>query len=190
MLGKHARACRVSGRSPVAPRCGYGAAVATIRAARAEDAQAIAAIWRAGIEERVATFETRRPVPGEVAALISSGALVLVAEERGRATAFAKVGPYDDPHDYYAGIGEATLYVSPEARGHGVGRELLEALAAEAERAGYHKLIGKVFADNTASIGLVRGCGFREVGLHHRHGTLDGEWKDVLVVERLLGGPG
>ena len=53
--------------------------------------------------------------------------------------------------------------------------------------AGFTKLTGKIFADNQASVALVRRCGFREVGVHHRHGRLDGRWKDVLVVERLLG---
>ena len=61
------------------------------------------------------------------------------------------------------------------------------ALAEEAERRGYHKLVGKIFTSNEPSIALVRSCGWREVGVHRRHGRLDGEWKDVLVVERLLG---
>jgi len=38
-----------------------------------------------------------------------------------------------------------------------------------------------------ASIALLRACGRREVGVHRRHGALDGEWKDVLVVEKILG---
>ena len=101
---------------------------------------------------------------------------------------WASVAPYDEAHEYYAGIGEATLYVDPKARGEGTGRALLTALADEAERRGYHKLVGKIFASNEASIALVKSCGWREVGVHRRHGRLDGEWKDVLVVERLLGG--
>jgi RimJ/RimL family protein N-acetyltransferase len=31
-----------------------------------------------------------------------------------------------------------------------------------------------------------RSCGWREVGLHRRHARLDGEWRDVLLVERVL----
>jgi len=48
-------------------------------------------------------------------------------------------------------------------------------------------MIGKLFTDNLASIRLVERCGFSKVGLHRRHGRLDGEWRDVLVAERLLG---
>ena len=45
---------------------------------------------------------------------------------------------------------------------------------------------GKIFTSNEPSIALVKGLGWTEVGVHRRHGTLDGEWKDVLVVEKLL----
>jgi L-amino acid N-acyltransferase YncA len=67
------------------------------------------------------------------------------------------------------------------------GGALLGGLADGAARRGYHKLIGKIFTSNEPSIALVRSCGWRQVGVHHRHGRLDGDWKDVLVVERLLG---
>jgi L-amino acid N-acyltransferase YncA len=168
-------------------RGGGGGTRTTIRAARAGDAEAIARIFNAGVEERVATFETHPKPEGEIAELIGSGALVLVAERNHDVVAFAKVGPYDDPSHYYSGVGEATLYVERDARRAGVGAELLNALAEEAERQGHWKLVGKIFASNEPSIALVRSCGWREVGVHRRHGRLDGEWKDVLVVERLLG---
>ena len=147
----------------------------------------MARIYNQGIAERVATFETREKSADELAALIESGALALVAEREGDVVAFIKVGPYDDASHYYAGIGEATMYVDRDARRSGVGRALMEAVAAAAEARGYYKLIGKIFASNQASIALVASCGWREVGTHRRHGQLDGEWKDVVVVERLLG---
>lgn len=43
--------------------------------------------------------------------------------------------------------------------------------------------------NNIASIKLCERCGFTSVGVHRRHGRLDGEWRDVLVVERLLPTP-
>jgi L-amino acid N-acyltransferase YncA len=159
-----------------------------IRPARAADAHEMARIHNQGIAERVATFETREKSARELAVLIESGALALVAEREGNVVAFVKVGPYDDANHYYSGIGEATLYVDREARRSGVGRALMEAVATAAEERGYYKLVGKIFTSNAPSIALVAGCGWREVGVHRRHGRLDGGWKDVLVVERLLGG--
>jgi L-amino acid N-acyltransferase YncA len=135
----------------------------------------------------VATFETVPKTEAEVGELIASGAIVLVAELEGEVAGFVKVEPYDDPHDYYAGIGEATLYVERDARGTGVGTSLMLELARVAEQRGLHKLIGKIFSSNRASIALVERCGWRRVGLHRRHGRLEGEWKDVVLVELLLG---
>jgi phosphinothricin acetyltransferase len=44
-----------------------------------------------------------------------------------------------------------------------------------------------VFATNAASRAAHRSAGFTEVGIQRRHGRLDGEWKDCVLVERLLG---
>jgi L-amino acid N-acyltransferase YncA len=158
-----------------------------VRPARPHDAEQIARIYQEGIEDRVATFQTRPAQPAEIAAEVSGGALVVVAEVSGSVVGWAKIGAYDDAHEYYAGVGEATLYVARTARRGGAGSALLNAAAEEAEGRGYHKLVGKIFTSNGPSITLVHSCGWREVGVHHRHGRLDGEWKDVLVVERLLG---
>ena len=159
----------------------------TTRAAQPADAPAMAAIYLAGIEDRVATFQTVPPTEAEMAALASSRVPVVVAERHGEVVAWARIGPYSDPHEYYDGVGEATLYVARGARGAGVGRELMFALEPVAEAAGFHKLVGKIFTTNAASIALVHACGWHDVGVHRRHGRLDGEWKDVLVVEKLLG---
>jgi L-amino acid N-acyltransferase YncA len=158
-----------------------------VRAAGADDADAIARIHNQGIAERMATFQTATQRAPKVAELIERGQPVLVAERGGRVVGWASLAPYDDAHAYYATVGEATLYVDRGARRGGTGRALLEGLAEEAERRGYHKLVGKIFTSNEPSIALVRSTGWQEVGVHRRHGRLDGEWKDVLVVERLLG---
>ena len=158
-----------------------------VRAARPDDAEAIARIHNEGIAERVATFQTAIQQGPSIAEAIEGGRLVFVAARGDEVVGWASVAPYDDAHEYYSGVGEATLYVRRQARREGTGRALLAALAEEAERRGYHKLVGKIFTTNGPSIALVRASGWREVGLHERHGRLDGEWKDVLVVEMLLG---
>ena len=158
-----------------------------IRPADSGDAAAMAAIFREGIEDRVATFETEPATAAEMAVIAGSDRPVLVAERDRELLGWAKLAAYSDPHDYYATIGEATLYVARRARRAGVGRALLVGLAEAAERDGYHKLIGKLFTTNQASIALLRRCGWRDVGVHVRHGRLDGEWRAVLVAELLLG---
>jgi phosphinothricin acetyltransferase len=158
-----------------------------VRPATAADAGAIAAIFREGIEDRVATFETSPPAEGAMESLVDAQTPVLVAERDGAVVGWAKVSAYDPVHSYYAGVGEATIYVARDARGGGVGGALVEALAGAAEAAGFFKLVGKVFTTNAASIALFQSHGWMPVGVHHRHGRLEGEWKDVLVVEKLIG---
>lgn len=158
-----------------------------IRPARAADVPAITRIYNEGIAGRQATFETRPRTEAEVAIWIEPGARpLLVAEHAGAVAGFARVTAYSD-REVYAGVGEYGIYVDTSTRGAGIGMRLLDALAAEAERAGYHKLTAKLFTSNHASLALARRCGFREVGVHRSHAQLDGEWRDVLVVERLLG---
>jgi L-amino acid N-acyltransferase YncA len=157
-----------------------------VRAAAPSDAAAVAAIYNDGIADRVATFETRVREPAEIAAWLDAGLPFLVATLDGEVAGFARVSPYSD-RCVYAGVGEHGVYVARAARGRGVGRVLLEALCAAAEAAGLYKLTSRIFADNAASIAAHVAAGFEVVGVQRRHGRLDGEWKDCVLVERLLG---
>lgn len=157
----------------------------SIRPAEPADAERLAEIFNQGVEDRVATFETRSADAGTAIRWID-GNLVLVAVRGDALVGWAKASPYADRHRYYDGVREATLYVERSTRRTGVGRRLLDALADAAVEAGAHKLVGKIFTSNEASIAMVGELGWREVGVHEHHGTLDGEWRDVLVVEKLL----
>ncbi|HEX2102749.1 MAG TPA: arsinothricin resistance N-acetyltransferase ArsN1 family A [Solirubrobacteraceae bacterium] len=157
-----------------------------VRAAAPSDAAAVAAIYNEGIADRVATFETRERDPAEVADWLADGLPFLVATLDGRVAGWARVGPYSD-RCVYAGVGEHGVYVARAARGRGVGRALLAELCAAAEAAGLYKLTSRVFADNAASIAAHVAAGFEVVGVQRHHGRLDGEWKDCVLVERLLG---
>ena len=158
-----------------------------LRAATAADVPALTAIYNEGIAERVATFETRPREPAEVAGWLEEGLPLVVAEDADGAVAgFARLSAYSD-RCVYSGVGEHGVYVTAAARGRGVGRALLEALCEAAERAGYYKVTARIFTTNAASLAVHRAAGFEEVGVQRRHGRLDGEWKDCMLVERLLG---
>jgi L-amino acid N-acyltransferase YncA len=157
-----------------------------VRPAQHDDAAAIAEIYNEGIAGGRATFETRLREPEEVATWIDQQGPLLVAADGDEVLGWARVTPYSERW-VYAGVGEYAVYVAADARGRGVGRALLDALCAAAEQRGLHKLIGRMFALNEASRALARAAGFREIGIERRHGRIEGEWRDCVPVERLLG---
>jgi len=157
-----------------------------IRHATASDAALIAAIYNEGIAERQATFETRPRDAEEVAGWLGGRLPVLVAERGGEVLGFARVSPYSE-RAVYAGVGEQGVYVAPSARGSGLASALLAELASAAEAAGLYKLTARIFTTNEPSIAAHRAAGFEVVGIQRRHGRLDGEWRDCVLMERLLG---
>jgi phosphinothricin acetyltransferase len=156
------------------------------RSATLADTAAIARIYNEGIEDRIATFETRPRTPADVAAWIRGVHPVVVVEESGSVVAFASTSTYR-PRECYAGVADFSVYAARAARGRGAGRVAMEALMDAAAKAGFRKLVSRVFVENTASRTLLRSAGFREVGTYERHGKLDGTWHDVVIVEKLLG---
>lgn len=158
------------------------------RLATPGDAAAIAAIYNEGIAERIATFETEPRTAEQIAKqLIEKGDRfpTMVAEHDGRVVAWAGAGPYR-ARSAYAGVAEHSVYVARSARGHGVGRVVLEALCRAYAERGFWKIVSRIFPENTASLALHERCGFRVVGVYKRHGRLEGEWRDCVIVERLL----
>lgn len=159
------------------------------RAARREDVAAIARIYNQGIEDRVATFETEPRTTADIERLLDERAgryPAIVVERENEVVAWASAGPYR-ARPCYDPIAEHSVYVDRDHRGSGVGRIALEALCAEAEQLGFLKLVSRIFPENIASLALHRRVGFREVGIYRRHGKLDGQWRDCVIVEKLLG---
>jgi len=159
-----------------------------IRTATADDAAAIAEIYNQGIEDRVATYETRRRSAEDQQAWLQSIAgryPAVVAQINGEIVGWAGAGPYRD-RECYRGIGEFSMYVHRDWRRRGMGDLLLADLIAKAERMGLWKLLSRIFPFNEASRALCRKHGFREVGVYEKHAHLDGRWLDVVIVERLI----
>lgn len=150
------------------------------------DAPAISRIYNEGIEDRIATFETRPRTAAEVEKWLIGVHPVVVVEENGEIVAFASTSTYR-PRECYARVADFSVYASRAARGRGAGRVAIDALIDAAAKAGFHKLVSRVFVENAASRTLLRAAGFREVGTYERHGKLDGAWHDVVIVEKLLG---
>ncbi|HWI20424.1 MAG TPA: arsinothricin resistance N-acetyltransferase ArsN1 family A [Vicinamibacterales bacterium] len=155
------------------------------RAASLDDAERIAQIYNEGIEDRVGTFETRLRSAADIRAWFDGLHPIVVVEDAGAVIAFASTSSYR-ARECYAGIAEFSVYVARDGRGRGAGTIAMSALIVAARTAGFWKLLSRIFIENTASRTLMKSVGFREVGIYEKHGKLDGQWKDVVIVERLI----
>jgi len=162
----------------------------SIRPATADDLPAAAAIYNAGIRGRRATFETRERTADDLRAWLDDPRhpfLVAVAHapESGTVVGWVHASAYR-ARACYDGIGDFSVYVAPVAQGRGVGDALMAAFLPACADAGLWKVLSRVFPENAASRALCARHGFREVGTYERHARLDGVWRDVVIVERLL----
>ncbi len=156
-----------------------------VRLATVEDAEAIAAIYNQGIEDRVATFETALRSAADIKGWFSKSHAVVVVDEVGTVVAFAATFLYRE-RACYAGVREFSVYVERDWRGRGAGRMAMKGLIEESKKRGDWKLLSRVFPENTQSLKLLYSLGFREVGTYKRHAKLDGAWRDVVIVEFLI----
>ena len=109
----------------------------------------------------------------------------VVVERAGEIVAWASARTYHTT-PWYQPIAEHSVYIDRSQRGTGAGRIALHALCNETQRLGFLKLVSRIFPENAASLALHRKVGFREVGIYEKHAQLEGVWKDVVIVERLL----
>ncbi|MBW3646268.1 MAG: GNAT family N-acetyltransferase [Actinobacteria bacterium] len=160
-----------------------------IRQAEAEDAADIAVIYAHGIRSGTATVVSRPPTPDAIIkrmGLSRPEHAWLVAERCGEVVGWAATMPYL-PVDEYAGVAEFSVYVAPDCQRRGVGRLLMDALMSMSEELGLYKMTSRVFSENMASRAMLRQAGFREVGTYIRHVRFADGWRDVVIVEALLG---
>jgi len=167
----------------------------TIRVAEAADAESIAAIHNQGIEDRIATLDTTLRTPDVTRRWL---------DERGArypvlvATAAAASGPTApdlvgwgslncfNPRSAYDHVADFSVYVRRDVRGHGVGRQLLDALVGRARAHSFHKMVLSALARNEAGVALYESAGFSRVGIYREMGWLDDRWVDVLLMEKIL----
>jgi L-amino acid N-acyltransferase YncA len=156
------------------------------RPATPHDADAITHIYNEGIADRVGTFETRERTVDDVRLWFDGRhPIVVVEDEDDHVVAFASTSMYR-ARGCYAGIADFSVYVARARRGTGAGRVAMNALIDAVREAGFWKLVSRVFVENTASRRLLASLGFREVGVYEKHARLDGEWRDVVIVEKLV----
>ncbi|HSV60539.1 MAG TPA: GNAT family N-acetyltransferase [Variovorax sp.] len=163
----------------------------TIRASRDDDVAAISTIYAHHVLHGTGTFETEPPTAADMASrradVLAKNLPYLVAEQDGKLLGFAYCNWFK-PRPAYRYSAEDSIYIDDAARGQGLGVQLLAALEQAAEAAGVRKLIA-VIGDsaNAGSVGVHRKQGFTHVGVIKDCGWKFGEWRDIVLMEKVIG---
>ena len=155
----------------------------TIRAMREADAEAVLAIYQAGMDGGQASFESTAPTWTAFDAGKLPNHRYVAVDTDNRVLGWVAVSAVSS-RAVYAGVVEHSVYVHLDARGRGIGRALLDTLLESTERAGIWTVQSGVFPENTASLRLHERAGFRVVGVRERVGRHHGQWRDVVFIER------
>lgn len=158
-----------------------------VREMRADDWPAVEEIYRHGIEDGEATFETRAPGWQDFDAGKIAAPRLVACDAGGRVVGWAAASPVSS-RAAYRGVIEHSVYVHRDARGQGIGALLLSAFVEAAEAAGYWTIQSSVFPENTASLRTHERAGFRIVGRRERIaqsllGPHAGQWRDTVLIE-------
>ena len=163
----------------------------TIRPSTDADLSAITSLYGHHVLHGTGTFETSPPTEADMTArradVLAKELPYLVAEKDGQILGFAYC-TWFKPRPAYRYSAEDSIYMADGARGQGAGKQLLAALAAEAETAGVRKLIA-VIGDsaNQGSVRVHAAVGFTPVGVLKSCGWKFGKWLDVVLMEKPLG---
>ena len=136
------------------------------------------AIWNEAVvdlDNRKAWFAARR----------ERGFPVLVAVRGRQVIGYASYGDWR-AFDGYRHTVEHSVYVHRDSRGGGIGRKLMVALIAEAERLDKHVMVAGIESENAASIRLHQQLGFTETGRMREVGTKFGRWLDLTFMQLML----
>jgi len=159
-----------------------------IRQITEQDIQFVKEIYNQGIDDRIATLETEIKDYSYMKDWFdkhSGRYKVIVAEEAGKIVGWASLNQYNN-RCAYDGVADLFVYISREYRGKEIGNKLLVKLESLAKANGFHKIVLFTFPFNQLGQRLYKKMGYREVGVFKNQGFLDGEFVDVMVMEKLL----
>lgn len=162
-----------------------------LRAATADDAERVGAIFAGYVLHSIATFVEEPPSDEawreRIASAHATGLPFLVAEVDGAVEGFAYATAFR-PHAAYRYTVEDSIYIAPEAAGRGLGSRLLTELLDALRGTEVRQVVAVIAAlpgarHDTPSIVLHRRLGFVEVGRMPSVGYKNGQWADTILMQ-------
>lgn len=164
-----------------------------IRPAKKSDLGRITEIYADAVANGTASYELEVPVFDTMTAryetVVAGHYPYLVAADAETVVGYAYASAFR-PRPGYRFTVENSVYVSPERKGQGIGKELMQALIVECERLGFRQILA-VIGDGTPSnpsLRLHERLGFRHVGNMQATGYKHGRWLDTVIMQMTLNG--
>ena len=167
-----------------------------IRTATPDDAAALLAIYAPYVTGTAITFEYDVPSLEEFRGRIANTLKkypYLVAEKDGTVVGYAYAGAFKARAAYSWAV-ELSIYLSPGAKGLGMGRKLYAALEESLKKMGVTNLYACIAFPETDDEYLTRNSvdfhahlGFTLIGHFHKCGFKFRRWYDMVWMEKLIG---
>lgn len=159
------------------------------RLAVESDIPYITTIYNQGIEDRIATLETEPKTIEDRRKWFTQRderfKVLVIHDGKDTVCGWASLNVFNG-RCCYSGVADLSIYIERTMRGKGLGKQLMKALIEAAKNNGFHKLVLSTFSFNHQGIKLYTSVGFRIVGTYEKQGILDGNWVDVIIMEKLL----
>lgn len=160
----------------------------SIRAAKPEDAAAIASIWNGMIAGSLFTFTNQLKTEAEIRALIEArprAVWLAEADGQGALAGFVTYGTFRNGPGYAATV-EHSIVLAEGARRSGTGRRLMERAMAEAAQQGMHVMVAGISAVNSGAVAFHAALGFVEAGRLREVGRKNDQWLDLILMQKTL----
>lgn len=99
---------------------------------------------------------------------------------------FQNIEPFAQYTKAFNHVGIIGTFVSENARGQGVSKELFNSTFEVAKLKGYEKLFAYVRSDNERALAAYLKQGFEIVGTAKKHAKVRGEYVDEILIEKFL----
>lgn len=160
-----------------------------IRAATEDDIDQLRSIWNREIRDTLITFNSAEKSVEDLKTLLKQKATdnqpFLVAEQADEILGFATYGQFRGGVGYRH-TAEHSVVLAPNARGQGVGRQLMSAVETHAKENDFHSMWAGVCAENPDAVAFHKRLGYAEIAQLPEVGFKFGRWLDLILMQKHL----
>ena len=161
----------------------------TIRDAMLDDAEVIAEIYNVSIRAGGATMDLAPKTPDDIRNYINGfnerEVYLLLERDDGYVVGWGVIKRFSDS-PAYRHCCETSVYLRRDEIRKGYGSRLKRVVIDRCRAYGFHHVVARIWADNTASIEYNKNFGYELVGIQKEIGYVDGRWQDIALMQLVL----